>query len=176
MKELNTCLSLQSGTSVLFIAVFFFCFEVCTFLVNFWVEFFVFGHPTSTQGSPQVNLDCTSLQPILESLVYKPLKVWESTALLFILQQAEPMDQHLNRLFDSVSCLAPLITSTLHDGGLPRVLCVEGQFACRSFGCVDSAQVCDGRQDCLDGSDEEHCGTHQPPVREQGASKYRGLP
>uniref|UniRef100_A0A7N6BCX3 Spondin-like TSP1 domain-containing protein n=1 Tax=Anabas testudineus TaxID=64144 RepID=A0A7N6BCX3_ANATE len=85
------------------------------------------------------------------------------------------MDQHLNRLFDSVSCLAPLITSTLHDGGLPRVLCVEGQFACRSFGCVDSAQVCDGRQDCLDGSDEEHCGTHQPPVREQGASKYRGL-
>lgn len=51
--------------------------------------------------------------------------------------------------------------TTPHDGGLPRVLCVEGQFACQSFGCVDSAQVCDGRQDCLDGSDEKRCGMHQ---------------
>lgn len=52
------------------------------------------------------------------------------------------------------------------------MLCVEGQFACRLFGCVDSAQVCDGRQDCLDGSDEDHCGTHQHPVRGQGPWKY----
>ncbi|XP_029005418.1 SCO-spondin [Betta splendens] len=47
---------------------------------------------------------------------------------------------------------------------LPRVLCVEGQFACGLFGCIDPVQVCDGRQDCLDGSDEEHCGTTATPV------------
>lgn len=57
--------------------------------------------------------------------------------------------------------LAPLFVKTPHDGDLPRVLCVEGQFACWSFGCVDSKQVCDGKQDCLDGSDEEHCGKSQ---------------
>uniref|UniRef100_A0A3Q2CH68 SCO-spondin n=1 Tax=Cyprinodon variegatus TaxID=28743 RepID=A0A3Q2CH68_CYPVA len=69
----------------------------------------------------------------------------------------------------------PLTTGFLHtvlkkncfstsDSGLPRVLCVEGQFTCRSFGCVDAAQVCDGRKDCLDGSDEERCGTFTSPT------------
>lgn len=53
------------------------------------------------------------------------------------------------------------MTTTPHDGGLPRVLCVEGQFTCRSFGCVESVQVCDGRRDCLDGSDEERCGMYE---------------
>ncbi|CAG5895700.1 unnamed protein product [Menidia menidia] len=55
----------------------------------------------------------------------------------------------------------PAVTSP-HEGDLPRGLCVEGQFACWSFGCVDSAVVCDGRKDCLDGSDEERCA--RPPV------------
>uniref|UniRef100_A0A3Q2QHI6 SCO-spondin n=1 Tax=Fundulus heteroclitus TaxID=8078 RepID=A0A3Q2QHI6_FUNHE len=54
---------------------------------------------------------------------------------------------------------APAVITSPPDTGLPRVLCVEGQFTCWSFGCVDSAQVCDGRKDCLDGSDEERCGT-----------------
>lgn len=26
------------------------------------------------------------------------------------------------------------------------------------LGCVEQEQLCDGRQDCLDGSDEQHCG------------------
>ncbi|KAG9347866.1 hypothetical protein JZ751_003882, partial [Albula glossodonta] len=53
-------------------------------------------------------------------------------------------------------------TPTPSDGGLPRVLCVEGQFACRSFGCVDTMFVCDGQEDCPDGSDEDHCGSPFP--------------
>ncbi|XP_053349644.1 SCO-spondin [Clarias gariepinus] len=48
--------------------------------------------------------------------------------------------------------------TTPHDGGLPRVLCVEGQFSCKSFGCVDATLVCNGREDCPDGSDEHNCG------------------
>nr|XP_043901345.1 SCO-spondin [Solea senegalensis] len=59
---------------------------------------------------------------------------------------------------------APWITTAPDDGGLPRVLCVEGQFACHSLGCVDSAQVCDGRRDCVDGSDEQRCGTTARPM------------
>lgn len=50
-------------------------------------------------------------------------------------------------------------TTMPHDGGLPRVLCVEGQFTCRSVGCVDAEHVCDGQKDCPDGSDEDRCGT-----------------
>ncbi|XP_070960618.1 SCO-spondin [Oncorhynchus clarkii lewisi] len=62
------------------------------------------------------------------------------------------------------STTALWVTTTAHDGGLPRVLCVEGQFSCRLFGCVDAAVVCDGHQDCLDGSDEDHCGTTPRPT------------
>ncbi|XP_016091061.1 LOW QUALITY PROTEIN: SCO-spondin [Sinocyclocheilus grahami] len=54
-------------------------------------------------------------------------------------------------------------TSTPPDDGLPRVVCVEGQFACRTFGCVEAALVCDGREDCPDGSDEDRCGTKSRP-------------
>ncbi|XP_063003641.1 SCO-spondin-like [Elgaria multicarinata webbii] len=42
--------------------------------------------------------------------------------------------------------------------GLPRILCTQGQFACEAFGCVEAAFVCDGQEDCMDGSDEMHCG------------------
>ncbi|XP_077160383.1 SCO-spondin-like isoform X2 [Paroedura picta] len=40
----------------------------------------------------------------------------------------------------------------------PRILCTQGQFACELFGCVEASFVCDGQEDCLDGSDEMHCG------------------
>ncbi|XP_056307202.1 SCO-spondin-like [Danio aesculapii] len=46
---------------------------------------------------------------------------------------------------------------------LPRVECVEGQFSCRTFGCVEDELVCDGHEDCPDGSDELHCGSGSPP-------------
>ncbi|XP_069066851.1 SCO-spondin-like [Pleurodeles waltl] len=41
----------------------------------------------------------------------------------------------------------------------PGTGCSQGQFACQVFGCVDAAFVCDGQEDCLDGSDEQHCGS-----------------
>ncbi|KAF4095523.1 hypothetical protein G5714_023126 [Onychostoma macrolepis] len=56
-------------------------------------------------------------------------------------------------------------TSTPSDDGLPRIVCVEGQFACRTFGCVEAALVCDGREDCPDGSDEDRCGSVTPSQR-----------
>lgn len=36
--------------------------------------------------------------------------------------------------------------------------CGPGQVPCDVLGCVEQEQLCDGRQDCLDGSDEQHCG------------------
>ncbi|XP_037393266.1 SCO-spondin [Pygocentrus nattereri] len=70
-----------------------------------------------------------------------------------------------------VSTVSPIVPglkdmTTPHDGGLPRVLCVEGQFTCRSVGCVDAELVCDGREDCPDGSDEDRCdfSTLPPPT------------
>ncbi|KAM4705238.1 SCO-spondin-like [Rhinophrynus dorsalis] len=42
---------------------------------------------------------------------------------------------------------------------MPRTLCSLGQFACSALGCVDSGFVCDGQEDCIDGSDELYCGT-----------------
>uniref|UniRef100_A0AAY5L1M4 SCO-spondin n=1 Tax=Esox lucius TaxID=8010 RepID=A0AAY5L1M4_ESOLU len=63
-----------------------------------------------------------------------------------------PLGSHF---YAFVSSPALWISTTTNDGGLPRVLCVEGQFSCRLFGCVDAEAVCNGHQDCVDGSDED---------------------
>ncbi|XP_060104212.1 SCO-spondin-like [Heteronotia binoei] len=56
--------------------------------------------------------------------------------------------------------LGPPFTGPTHTRGpdMPRILCTQGQFACELFGCVEASFVCDGQEDCLDGSDEMHCG------------------
>ncbi|XP_063067115.1 apical endosomal glycoprotein [Engraulis encrasicolus] len=47
------------------------------------------------------------------------------------------------------------------DCALPRSSpgCLQGWFECRRGGCVEERQVCDGTDDCGDGSDEDMCTT-----------------
>ena len=40
----------------------------------------------------------------------------------------------------------------------PPAQCSPGQVPCEVLGCVEREQLCDGREDCLDGSDERRCG------------------
>ncbi|GAB1290783.1 SCO-spondin [Apodemus speciosus] len=44
----------------------------------------------------------------------------------------------------------------------PPVQCGPGQVPCDVLGCVEQGQLCDGREDCLDGSDEQHCASAEP--------------
>ncbi|XP_074841635.1 SCO-spondin-like [Carettochelys insculpta] len=56
------------------------------------------------------------------------------------------------------SCQHPSPCALPPGSPFPRLLCPPGQFACELLGCVEPAVVCDGWEDCLDGSDEWHCG------------------
>nr|XP_044630662.1 SCO-spondin [Equus asinus] len=47
-------------------------------------------------------------------------------------------------------------------GPFPPVQCSPGQVPCEVVGCVDQEQLCDEREDCLDGSDERHCASTVP--------------
>ncbi|ETE60115.1 hypothetical protein L345_14147, partial [Ophiophagus hannah] len=51
-----------------------------------------------------------------------------------------------------------LLPTRVPSAGMVRILCTQGQFACETSGCAEAASVCDGQQDCADGSDEAHCG------------------
>lgn len=50
-------------------------------------------------------------------------------------------------------------------GPLPPTQCGLGQVPCKVLGCVEREQLCDGREGCLDGSDERHCGERGPAGR-----------
>lgn len=55
--------------------------------------------------------------------------------------------------------------------------CSAHEFQCRTGECVDTRRVCDGRMDCLDGSDEAHCGVERhaaiPPEQLQQQPTHR---
>ncbi|XP_069932953.1 SCO-spondin [Oryctolagus cuniculus] len=44
----------------------------------------------------------------------------------------------------------------------PLVRCSPGQMPCEVLGCVEPKQLCDGTEDCLDGSDERRCASPLP--------------
>ncbi|XP_042533232.1 SCO-spondin-like [Dipodomys spectabilis] len=44
----------------------------------------------------------------------------------------------------------------------PPMRCGPGQTPCEELGCVRQDQLCDGKEDCLDGSDEGHCASAVP--------------
>ncbi|XP_053409722.1 SCO-spondin-like [Nycticebus coucang] len=44
----------------------------------------------------------------------------------------------------------------------PPVQCGPSEVPCKMLGCVEQVQLCDGREDCLDGSDERHCESPVP--------------
>jgi hypothetical protein len=42
-----------------------------------------------------------------------------------------------------------------------NVTCAENEFTCRNGECVLAKWKCDAEADCLDSSDEEHCGKRE---------------
>ncbi|XP_068939311.1 SCO-spondin-like [Petaurus breviceps papuanus] len=91
-------------------------------------------------------------EPVLESLTSSPPGAWTF--------------QPLNA---AVTILTPHPLPTIGSGTaqwspFPRVLCSPDQVPCEFLGCVDPRQVCDGQEDCLDGSDELHCVRASPFV------------
>lgn len=59
-------------------------------------------------------------------------------------------------------------------GPFPPAQCGPGQVPCEVLGCVEQEQLCDGEEDCLDGSDERLCGEQGTPQGPQDVWCHAG--
>ncbi|XP_069586533.1 SCO-spondin-like [Ranitomeya imitator] len=109
--------------------------------------------PVGTVPPPTVTTDTSSSAPLMAAVTYTRWGTSGGPGLHSVEYQTGIPGLATPSAGTTSTLLVDLSTEA------PRTLCSLGQFACAAFGCINGAEVCDGRDNCGDGSDERHCGS-----------------